>query len=251
MLRRGEEIKICGQHAAQALFAARAKDIIRVYVTEKSLPQWSALLKYCAAHKRAYHIVAPDELSRIAESTHHEDICVLAKRAAKLTLEQLLERKKVSETSCFLLLEDVKNPHNIGAILRVAAHFGVDGLILCAEEGFNLPAASHRIAEGGAEAVPVVPVKDVRWALGALKKRGFVTIGTSGHAAESVYGYELPRRAVFLFGSEGQGLRKETLAKLDCKVVIPGSGRVESLNVACATTAVLGEFWRQHLCNAN
>jgi TrmH RNA methyltransferase len=242
--RRSRETKVVGQNAVDALFRARPEALRRVVVTLEASRKNGPLLKWCAGAKIGYAVVESDELDRIADTVHHEGICAMALDKPVLEPRDLLAWASFHKGPARLvLLEDVGNPHNFGAILRVCAHFGVRA-VLCAGETPGLSAAALRTAEGGAEWLDVVRVIDAPSLLELLKGNGFQVIATSSHAQRSLYDGDLPERAVVMFGSEGEGLSHELAMAADVKIAIPGSGALESLNVACASAVVLGELWR-------
>jgi TrmH RNA methyltransferase len=230
------------------VFAKRPDDIIRAYVTQAQMAAAAELLRWCAAQHRAYHVVTNEEMARVTQSSHHEGICLLAKTPMRLTLEPLCMRLATQlGPVCVLLLEGVTNPHNLGAILRVAAHFGAAAVVQCGETGTvpRLSAAVCRTAEGAAEHVPVVTVKDGRSAIERLRRCALEVVASSSHAPVTLYARSLPRRCLLLLGSEAEGLSPELMAAADATVAIPGTGWVESLNVACAAAVFLAAFRRQ------
>jgi TrmH RNA methyltransferase len=243
-----DEVRVCGINAVRAMFERRSQDIVRVYLTDDRIPLLSGLLKYCAAEHKAYHLVAPQELERVAGSVHHEGVCIIAKRKRALTfLELVSELKQSDRPTSLVMLEGVENPHNVGAILRVAANFGVRALLTeDHRDAPSLSAAVLRTAEGGAEAVDLVRVESTERALAALVEIGFRIYATSGRGRSSIYREHIAPRALFVFGSEGRGLSKRLLGGAHEVVAIPGTGSVESLNVACASAIILGEYWRAH-----
>jgi TrmH RNA methyltransferase len=144
-------------------------------------------------------------------------------------------------------LDGVGNPHNFGAVLRSAANFGVHGLILARESALNVSGAAMRVAEGGAEAVPIaqtVPGEDV---FGALRNAEIRVAATVPRAGESLYSSRLPERLVFVLGAEGGGLPQGLIDRADVHLTIPGSGAVESLNVAASAAVLFGEYYRQRV----
>jgi TrmH RNA methyltransferase len=242
-----DEVKLCGFNACMAAFRWRAESIVRVYVTEARVKEAGPLLHWCAQHKLAYKVVGDEELSRVAESTHHEGVCLLVKEKRPRTFGELMERlRKDRSPRCLLGLENVGNPHNLGAILRVCAHFGVSDVVCLGDTPHKLSAALARTAEGGAESVELIHLMEPAMALSALKKEGVAVLATSHLGKMPLYKTALPARCLLLLGSENQGLSKPLMDSADGVISIGGSGSVESLNVACAATAVLGEFWRQH-----
>ncbi|MCA8976101.1 MAG: rRNA methyltransferase [Planctomycetes bacterium] len=247
MRRDAAEMKCYGWNACDALFQHRRFDIIRVYVTEQRISDCGQLLKWCVGNRMAYHVVDADELERVAATQHHEGITILARVPRRLSADEavrLLRREAGPTLSLFL--DDVQNPHNVGSITRTAAHFGV-GLI--AGGRGRLPAASgalFRTAQGACEHVRFAEVESPLRFLRSLQGAGFRVFVTSSHGGHGLYGARLPERAVFVLGNELRGVSKPLAAAADETVMITGTGRVESLNVAITAALVAGEFHRQH-----
>lgn len=240
---KAKEQKYYGIHACLALWKARPQDLIRVYVHESNLKAFAPVLKGCASQKKAYHVVANEELNRITDSVHHEGVCFLAKEMPVIrfsALNQELEKEKI----CLLYLDGVQNPHNVGSILRTCAHFNIPYIL--GENLAPLTASACRIAKGGAERVRLVSLDQPLQNLERLKKRGFSFIATSSHGGASLYQTRFSPRTLFVFGSESHGLSKQMLKNCEKTVQIPGTGFVESLNVSVATSLCLGEYIRQY-----
>ncbi len=240
---RGEELKVCGRNAVRALVDRRPGDVQRVYLLASLAREFGPLLKRCAARRLPYRFVEEEELARVAESLHHEGICVVAKPPPVRPLPEFLAA--VGEGPAVVaVLHGIGNPHNLGAILRVAAHFGVAGVLL-AGRGAGLSTAACRMAEGGAEAVPLGVLGDDAGQYAALRGAGFTVFATAVRQAASLYATEVPPRVAVVFGPEAEGLPEAILGAADVRVTVPGSGAVESLNVSCAAAAVLGEISRR------
>lgn len=238
------EMKVCGVNACQAIAARRPDDVRRVYIHASRLPAFGAFLKRCAERRIAYHVVEDDELAKITQSVHHEGVCFLARERPAVALPQLLLRGG-GGPRCVLYLGGVGNPHNLGAIARVCAHFGVDGILAAGAESHASP-AMLRTAEGGLEYVDVVPVPTGDGALQAARKAGFRLVATGARAKRSLYDAPLPPRALLMLGAEATGLPADVLGVADEVVRIPGTGVLDSINVACAASVLLGEYWRTH-----
>lgn len=239
------EMKVHGVNACLAIAARRPDDVRRVYIHPSRLPAFGDLLRRCAERRIAYHVVESDELEKITQSTHHEGVCVIARERPPVGLGDLLRRGGPARDRCLLYLGGVANPHNLGAIVRVCAHFGVDGVLVTGADSHASP-AMLRTAEGGGEYVDVVPVVGGPNPLLAARRAGFRLIATSGRAAASLYDQPLPSRAVIMLGAEQTGLARELLDAADLTVKIPGTGALDSLNVACAASVLLAEYWRVH-----
>ncbi|MGZ3787508.1 MAG: TrmH family RNA methyltransferase [Bacteriovorax sp.] len=238
---RESETKIYGENACLALFKKRPEDIIQVFLTKEKLKSFSNITKYCAQNKKAYHIVTRDELDQMTRATHHEDICMLVRKHSSHTLEEYLQGKPSS--SLLIALENVSNPHNVGAILRSAAHFGAHGLIIPDKKAAS-SAAAIRTSEGGSEFVEVYEALDFKKTMAVLKKNGYQILTTSSHAKKSLYDLKWEKKVVILFGEEAHGLSKETLSYGET-IQIPGTDNVESLNVSVAAAVILSDYYQK------
>lgn len=242
------EMKYYGFHACMHLWKTRPHDVIRVYIEQRHVKGASALLKWCASHGKAYHIVPEQELEKIADSVHHEGLCVLAKTLPNPTFDQFLKTiQSTQQHFCLLYLDGVQNPHNVGSIIRLAAHFGVTHIL--GKDG-SLPKMSpstYRIAQGGAEWVKLVSVQNPKQAFQQLSKAGFAFVATSSHGGISLYNHTFSPRTVIIMGSESEGVTPDLLKSAQNTLLIPGTGVVESLNVSVATGLLLSEYYRQFI----
>ena len=238
------EMKIHGFNACLALFQGRPSSIVRLYLTEKRLKPLAELVRHCVEKKLAYHVVSEDELNKISEATHHEGVCLVIRRRKRASESDL--KALAQGPGAWLALEEVENPHNLGAIVRSAAHFGVKAVFLIGKETGWQNGAFYRTAEGGAEAVVIYPLEGLGQLHELAKKLNLTLMATTGHQGDSLYGAALPERSLFLLGTEGRGLSSEALKKAPYLLRIPGTDAVESLNVSTATAVILGEWYRQH-----
>lgn len=250
-----KEIKYYGVHACLRLFKERPKDIIRVYIEQDFVQMFSSMLKWCAQHKKAYKIVDRVDLERLTESIHHEGVCVLAKEKPALVFESWLAKQKAQKTPtthmCCVYLDGVQDPHNVGAILRTCAHFGVRYVLGDAKLLPKLSPAAYRIGKGAGDVVELVPLTNPIRDLELLKKAGFVFLAASHKTKNSLYATSFGSKVVIGFGAEDVGIRLSILGIANGAFSIPGSGLMESINVATATGVVLGEWWRQSNANPN
>lgn len=241
------EMKVYGVNACRALWQNRAADIVRVYVAESRAKEFAALLKWCAAQRKAYHVVPELELEKVSASVHHEGIVLLTREPKRLDDAGLLAKAEALPAVCSMLfLDNVANPHNIGSMMRIAAHFGAPLAIGRKEDMPRLTPSAARMAEGGMEHVTIASMASPGATIEQLKKQGFALIAAAGDGDVDLYHTKLPPRAIFAVGNEVRGISDTVRKAADLVVRIPGTGAVESLNVAAAAGLVLGEFWRQH-----
>ena len=238
------ELRLYGVNAVRAAFHRRPDALRKLYLVSGRIPQLQPMLRWCVAHRIGYRVVEDEaDLQRLASSTHHEGVVADFEREPQDTLTHWLQHLHEGP-ACLLWLDGVGNPHNLGAILRSAAHFGVAAIVLPKHSTLALSGAAARVAEGGAEAVPFIRLGREDNALAQLRGAGFALAATVVRDGANVFDAALPQRLVYVLGAEGEGMSQELAAACDLRISIPGSGKVESLNVAAATAVLLAEWVR-------
>ena len=241
-----DELRLFGVNAVLAAFNQRPQALRKLYLLEALIPRLQPLLKWCVANRVGYRVVEDGDLNKLSGTTHHEGVVADVQRAPVSTLAQWLQQLPQGPVLA-LWLDGVGNPHNLGAILRSAAHFGVAGLLLPENSTLGISGAAARVAEGGAEAVPLVRLPTAAQAVAQLREAGFGLAATLVSGGENVFSAALPRRLVYVMGAEGEGMDRGLAAQCDQQVSIPGSGAVESLNVASATAVLLAQWARSRI----
>lgn len=238
---RGAELRLYGLNAVAAVFAVRPQAIRKIYLAEGRIAQLQPMLKWCVANRIGYRVVDDADLQKLAASSHHEGVVADVLRAEPISLARWLEDLP-DGPQCALWLDGVGNPHNFGAILRSAAHFGVSGLLLPKDAPLALSGAAARVAEGGAESVPLVRMDGEDNAIAQLHGAGFALAATVVRGGANLFATSLPPRMVLVIGAEAEGMDTTLVAACDLRVSIPGSGKVDSLNVAAATAVLLAQW---------
>jgi RNA methyltransferase, TrmH family len=237
--------RVYGLSAALAIFEHRPDAVISIAHTEAVRRPLAPLLSEAARRRIAYREVDDETLARMAESVHHEGVCLLVRPLPPVTLDDVA--RLAGERGLVLALDSVDNPHNVGAILRSAAYFGACALLLGAQAGKQpLTAATRRVAEGGAELVPVARPADFAKALRELQAHGFSIVGADARGKLRVSELRWPARAVLVLGHERHGVSDAARAACDTLVRIPGTGAVESLNVSVAAGILIASFVAAH-----
>jgi TrmH RNA methyltransferase len=243
--RRNEEQRLFGLNACLASFARRPQDLRKVWLTEQRVGVLKAVLAFCVKQRLGYRVVETEDLDKLTGTQHHEGVCLDVARRAPLSLTQLLAAQPPApQASLLVLLDGVGNPHNVGAVLRSAANFGAGGLIVPAEAPAVLSGAACRVAEGGAEAVPLAQLARGEDALAALRAAGYAIAATVPRDGVDLYAQALPSRIALIFGAEGEGMNEALIRAADLRLTIPGSGTVESLNISASAAVLFAEWWR-------
>jgi 23S rRNA (guanosine2251-2'-O)-methyltransferase len=190
--------------------------------------------------------VNSDELERIAAGGRHQGV---AARLHPLQtqdepyLKSLL--KRLEEPPFLLILDEVQDPHNLGACLRSAEGAGVHAVVTPRDRSASLTPIVRKVASGAAEMVPLIQVTNLVRSMKWLKQEGVWLIGTAGEAENSLYNTDLKGPLAVVMGGEGKGMRRLTREACDLLVKLPMAGTVESLNVSVATGVTLYEAVRQ------
>jgi TrmH RNA methyltransferase len=236
-----------GLRAGLAVVARRPDDVLRVAYARGVRGEIGDLLRWAGRERVPCTEASEAELGKLADSTQHEGLCVVARARKWLPaaeLSELLGR----ERGRAIALDRVRNPYNVGAVLRSAAFFGLKAALLGAPAPHpGLAPTAIRVAEGGVEHLALARTTDLADTLARLRSRGALVVGADGHARASAFGafaQAAARPAILVVGNEREGLAERVRAQCDAVVAIPGSGAVESLNVAVAAGVLVAEMMR-------
>ena len=176
----------------------------------------------------------------------HQGLAVQASDVEPLDIDDLLRLVDGAPGACILALDQVTDPHNVGAILRSASAFGVAAVILPERHAPAASAVMAKAASGAMERVPLVRVVNLARALDQLKAANVWCVGLAGDAPQAIGEADLTGRIALVLGSEGDGLRRLTRERCDMLVRIPmARDAVESLNVSNAAAVALYEIARR------
>jgi 23S rRNA (guanosine2251-2'-O)-methyltransferase len=161
------------------------------------------------------------------------------------TLEKVLKQSNDKEHSCIIVADGLEDPHNLGAILRIADGAGVDGVIIGKHRSVSLTATVAKVSAGAIESVNIVEVVNISQTLKTLKDAGYWIFGSDVNDAIVYHQASLKGKVVIIVGSEGKGMSSLVKKQCDVLLTIPMHGRVDSLNVAVATGILVYEVLRQ------
>lgn len=191
--------------------------------------------------------VSKKEMDKMTDQGVHQGIAARVKDLPMLSLDELIEavsakEKKTGRLPLIVALDEIQDPHNVGAILRSADASGADGVILCKHKGAGLTPAAVKTSAGAAYSVPVASVSSLAGALRKLKDHGYWVAGSDFDETSVDYRKGLyDRKLVLVIGNEGKGMSKSVKDACDFKVHIPMRGEVQSLNASVAAGILMYE----------
>ncbi len=228
-------LRVAGLPAVSALFATAPERVERLFFDERMKTATGGFCTTLARARKPYRLVPPEELARIAGTVLHGGIVAVAQPRPMPELDLAEAARWAADGKLLLLLDGVGNPHNLGAIARSAAFFGLPRLILSDHPAQAQPSdASYRVAEGGLEYLALYRAPRFAQALKRLR-RHYRVLGTATDKGRPVHTLaRADKPFALVLGNEEQGLPGSTLSACDEIVTIPGSGRVQSLNVSAS-----------------
>ncbi len=229
-----------GKHPVTLALTNPHRRILEIYHVKGALDELSI------SSEIPTHLVPRERLDAlVGRNAVHQGIVAKCTPLCPLTLEDLINKTVSQQKALIVALDQVTDPHNIGAILRSATAFFATAVIVPETGTPDETGVLAKSASGALELIPYIRVKNLARSLDILKKNGFWCIGLDGYASHSIYETKLPDKCVIIMGSEGDGLRRLTAEKCDDTVKLPMDTRVESLNVSNACAITLYEWNRQ------
>jgi len=184
-------------------------------------------------------------LDEKSERGSHQGVLAEAKPYKYATLDDLLGRAEGKESALIIALDHVTDPGNLGAIVRTAEVVGAEGVLVANRRAAAVTPAAYKASAGALAHVALAQEANLANSLQRCKDAGFWIAGASEAASQTVWDSPLSGRIVLVMGSEGDGLARLTAERCDFLVRLPQAGKIGSLNVAQATTALAYEWLRR------
>jgi 23S rRNA (guanosine2251-2'-O)-methyltransferase len=225
---------IFGIHAVEAALANPQRTVRHLWLTDNAENRLRPAL---TARQLAHERTSPRDLDRrLGADTVHQGALLETDPLPEPDLAMLAE---AAAGRPIVVLDQVTDPHNVGAILRSAAVFGAAGLVMTRRHSPPLDGALAKSASGALEHVPVALVQNLARALAEIKELGLIVIGLDGEAPDQLEAINWPERAALVLGAEGKGLRQLTRDSCDRLARIATDGPLASLNVSNAAAVAL------------
>jgi 23S rRNA (guanosine2251-2'-O)-methyltransferase len=237
-----------GLHAVRAALANPRRHVHRIVAAADLHEELFRVLERPAEAKP---LPAAERLDREAVShllpagAVHQGVAARVEPLAYLALEDLTAGLDPAAPAALVVLDQVSDPHNVGAVLRSAAAFGAAGVVVTERHAAPESGTLAKAASGALDVVPLLRVANLARALDLLKKAGFWCLGFAADAPDNLATTKLPERVALVLGSEGRGMRRLTREGCDLLLRLPTHGPIDQLNVSNAAAIALYEWARQ------
>lgn len=244
---RYEEMTIEGRNAVMEAFRS-GKTIDRVYVLKGCQDgPINSILREARKHDTLVNFVAKERLDQMSETGKHQGVIASAADYAYAEVEDMLKlAEEKGEPPFLFLLDDIEDPHNLGAIIRTANLAGAHGVIIPKRRAVGLTATVARTSAGALNYTPVAKVTNLSATIEELKEKGmwFVCADMGG---TTMYDLNLTGPIGLVIGNEGDGVSRLVKEKCDFVASIPMKGEIDSLNASVAAGVLAYEIVRQRI----
>ena len=224
---------IGGRHAVEAALNNKNREIARV-VSLQEIKVASKRIEIQIENKKFFNKIFMDK------DLAHQGIAALIKPLKEHSLEEEIKNNNLKN---LIALDGITDTRNVGSIIRNAVAFNIDGIIVNKKEINQDSQAMYKAASGAMENIKIFPVSNITNYIKLLKKNDFWVIGFDSNAKRNFEKFKWFKKNLLIFGSENKGIGKNLLSNCDEVLKINISNKIDSLNVSCATSAVL--------CNLN
>ena len=192
--------------------------------------------------------VERSKIEAVAGGLRHQGVLAYVAPVAYAELDDILAKAEAAgEPPFLLLLDELEDPHNLGALLRTADATGVHGVLIPKRRSVPLTATVAKTSAGAVEYVPVARIGNIAQTLKVLKEKGFWVAGADMDGSQNYYEADLTGPLVLVVGSEGKGMGRLTKEQCDFIVKMPMVGKINSLNASVAGSILMYESMRQRL----
>ncbi len=240
-----ENIYIYGRNPVAEALDNEADRVEKIFVrTSLRDDHISGILDNASTHKIPVSHVPGAKLHELVGNVNDQGIVALMSSVKYQEFGEWLDTVDTSKHPAVLLLDEIEDPHNVGAILRSAAAAGIDAVLVPKHRQAPINATVYKTSAGTAGNIPIVRVGNLNQSIMKLKDAGFWIAGLEMEGGQSLWDLEVDRALAFVIGNEGSGIRQKTSEHCDYHLAIPMYNDVESLN-ASVTAALVSYEWRR------
>ncbi|MCC7436413.1 23S rRNA (guanosine(2251)-2'-O)-methyltransferase RlmB [Candidatus Nomurabacteria bacterium] len=242
-----EKIYLYGKHALTEALLSRPEVISKVFLS-KEMETDTELASLLKKHSISISGMKGDVKRGIgSDAVHQGVIAVLNPEKLYSSFEDALKNSEKKKNPCIVLLDELHDPHNVGAIIRSAVAFGASAILLPKHNQAPITGVVIKTSAGMVFRIPIVLIGNVNQTIRDLKDKGYWSYGLVMNGSTNLLDAKFDSPTLLIVGNESVGIREKTLELCDIPLSIPMDPKCESLNAATATSIVLYEYSRTNL----
>lgn len=230
-----------GVHAVTEAWSNPARKIKTLYITEEMIKEFQGTLN-TPGRPQPTIVTRRDIDDILPPGAVHQGIAIDADALEEVFVQDLVIRAAHKPRSVMVVLDQVTDPHNVGAVMRSACAFGADGIIMQSRHAPEINGVLAKAASGAVEHMPVAYETNLSRAINHLQEEGYTAVALDERGEKNISEYDFPAKAVIVLGAEGKGLRQGLRENCDAVVRLPTGGPVGTLNVSNAAAVALYAF---------
>lgn len=242
-----ETIFIFGRHPVEEVLSNTPKKISKIFLKKGNEIGFNSMIeKSASAFKIPVTLVDKKKITELVGEVNDQGVVAVMSAIEFVELSDWLESVRDIKNPCCILLDELEDQHNVGAIIRSATAFGVHGIILGKHRQSPLTGTTYKTSAGTLGKVPIIRVNNLNNALDVLKDNRFWVLGLDADGDTELSKVDMDMPMCIVIGAEGDGVRMKTLERCDFKVTIPMENKVESLNASVTAALVMYEWKTKH-----
>ncbi len=240
---KSNQVIIYGKYAVVEALKHKAKIVERIFLDDKKKDDVTLLNLIKKSALKIENFTA----QQLSSQANHQGVSAFINLDKLLIpFKTFLESVSVTPSNALILLDEIEDPQNIGAIVRTATAFGASGILIPNRRNAPISGSVAKISAGTIFNIPLIEIGNINTTIKTLKDKGFWIYGLDGTGDKNIHEEKFETPTVIVLGNEGAGIRTKTLGHCDIILSIPISPRCESLNVATAGAMALFEWSKNH-----
>ncbi len=248
MKKESNNIYIYGRKPIEEILLNEPNKVDKIFIKDTvKISDIDSIASLASKNKIPFAKVPAKKISDLVGEVNDQGAVASISGALYLELNDWLSQIDMKDNPAVVLLDEVEDPHNFGAIVRSAASAGAGAVIIGTHRQAPVSATVYKTSAGMISRLPIIRVGNLNDSIAKLKKAGFWIVGLDGRADKNLWEQDFKMPSVIIVGSEGEGIRQKTLEACDFRISIPMKKGIESLNASVAAALVIYEWRHQNI----
>lgn len=235
---------VYGRQVIREILKNNKRKVYKIYFLKNS-KNIEDILKLAESKRIQIEFKERKEIKELTRTENNQGVAAEVDDIKKININEFLEKNKNKEKISVCILDEIEDPHNLGAIIRSCEIFGICGIILPSKRTAQVNETVYKASSGAVEYIDIIEVSNINNAIYKLKEAGFWIYGFDITGTEFLENVKFDKKCVLIFGNEGRGLRALVKQNCDFLIKIRQKGKIDSLNVSNAAAIAFYEVMKQ------